>query len=130
MYNPRACSLRLASHVEQVEFGQACPFHRLLPQRFDCAYHARRSKKADLSISLCGAESYAIDSASVILMDGSLKQLSQLFALAQDFETNMKMTSMGIMTPCIINLGGAFFPQFTLVHSMRLSGVLFYGWLW
>jgi hypothetical protein len=56
-------------------------------------------------------------------MDGSLKQLSQLFALAQDFETNMKMTSMGIMTPCLINLSGALFPQFTLFHSMMLSGV-------
>jgi len=56
-------------------------------------------------------------------MDGSLKQLSQLFALAQDFETNMKMTSMGIMTPCLINLAGAFFPQLTIVHSMMLSGV-------
>jgi len=31
----------------------------LLPQRFDRAYHARRSKKADVSVSLRAAESYA-----------------------------------------------------------------------
>lgn len=80
-------------------------------------------KKAEVSVSLRGASSIAIDSAEVILMDGTLNQLAELFVLAQDFETNMSMTNMGIMTPCLINLGGALFPQFTLIHSMLLSGV-------
>ena len=80
-------------------------------------------KKAEVSVSLRGASSVAVDTAQVILMDGTLNQLAQLFALAQEFETNMNSTFMGIVTPCIINLGGALFPEFTLLHSMMLSGV-------
>ena len=80
-------------------------------------------KKAQVSASLRGASSVAIDSADVILMDSTLNQLGELFTLAQDFKRNISTTSKGIMIPCLFNLGGALFPQFTLLHSMLLSGV-------
>ncbi|MGB1249006.1 MAG: heavy metal translocating P-type ATPase [Candidatus Promineifilaceae bacterium] len=80
-------------------------------------------KKAEISVSLRGASSVAIDSADIVLMDGTLNQLETLFTLAESFENNLKWTFRGIVAPCLLNLGGLLLPQFTLMHSMALSGV-------
>lgn len=80
-------------------------------------------KQANVSVSLCGASSIAVDTAHVILMDGTLNQLSELFTLSQAFEDNMRLTSTGVIVPCFINFGGAFFSEFTLIHSMLLSAI-------
>ncbi|ETX04659.1 MAG: hypothetical protein ETSY2_27555, partial [Candidatus Entotheonella gemina] len=47
-------------------------------------------KKAKVSVSLRGASSVAIDTAQVVLMDGSLRHLCDLFDLARSYQTNMK----------------------------------------
>ena len=46
-------------------------------------------KKAHVSISLRGTSTIATDTAQVILMDESLKQLPNLFALADHLNKNM-----------------------------------------
>ncbi len=79
-------------------------------------------KQADVSVSLRGASSIATDTAEVILMDGTLSQLEELFILAEDYEQNMKLTTNAVILPCIINFGGAFVTSFTLLDSMILSG--------
>ncbi|MGB1012172.1 MAG: hypothetical protein ACPGVP_20830, partial [Thiolinea sp.] len=80
-------------------------------------------KQADVSVSLKGASSIAVDVAEIILMDGKLHQLSTLFTLSQDFEKNLKLTNKGILIPCFASLGGAVVPGFTLMDSMFLSAV-------
>jgi len=80
-------------------------------------------KQADVSVSLRGASSIAVDTAEVILMDGTLKHLEEMFILAKDYEKNMKLTSSSVIVPCAINFCGAFVASFTLLDSMILSGV-------
>ncbi len=80
-------------------------------------------KQANVSVSLSGASSIAVDSAQVILMDGTLNQLTELFQLAKDSKDNIKLISKGVIIPCAVNFAGAFFPAFTLLDSMALSVV-------
>ncbi|MEM7537195.1 MAG: heavy metal translocating P-type ATPase, partial [Chloroflexota bacterium] len=80
-------------------------------------------KKADVSVSLRGASSVAIDTAQVILMDGSLHQLDELFELANGLRQNMRWTVTSVLAPCAASLVGAFIPGFTIIDSLILSGV-------
>ena len=80
-------------------------------------------KQADISVSLRGASSIAVDTAEVILMDGTLNQLEEMFILAENYEQNMKLTSNSVIVPCVLNFAGAFVTSFTLLDSMMLSGV-------
>ena len=65
-------------------------------------------KKAQVSISLRGASTIATDTAQIILMDQSLNQLEQLFAISQQFESNMKLNLAATTLPGFIIIGGAF----------------------
>jgi Cu2+-exporting ATPase len=80
-------------------------------------------KQADVSVSMRGASGIAMDAAEVILMDGKLNQLTELFKLSGEFRKNMSLTSKFILVPCAISLGGAVVPGFTLLDSMILSSV-------
>jgi len=78
-------------------------------------------KRADISVSLRGASTIAIDSAEIILMDGKLTHLAKLFILARDFEFNLGLANTSVMIPSFISLSCAVMPGFTLLHSMILS---------
>jgi Cu2+-exporting ATPase len=75
--------------------------------------------KADVSISIRGASTVATDAAQIILMDQSLNQLTYLFDMAQQFDTNMKTTVAVVVAPSLISLGGALFlsPHLGLIQS-------------
>ncbi len=78
-------------------------------------------KEAHISVSLRGASSVATDTAEVILMDQNLSRLCELFALATEYEQNVKTTSQMILVPSLMNLGLAFVPGYGLAASMSLS---------
>ncbi len=77
-------------------------------------------KTANVSISLRGASTAATDTAQIILMDGTLTNLSQLFDITYDFESNMKNNLRTSIIPGVICLGGVFFLSFGLVTGMIL----------
>lgn len=79
-------------------------------------------KKANVSISLQGASTIAIDTAQIILMDSSLNQLDYLLDLAQRVDNNMKKNLLSTIVPGAICIGGAFF-----LHFGILSAIAFYN---
>ncbi len=77
-------------------------------------------KKAQVSISMRGASTVATDTAQIILMS-NLNQLGHLFDFAQEFEQNMSSSFKMIIVPTMIGMGGAFFLDFGLIHTMLLK---------
>ena len=86
-------------------------------------------KKATVSISLHGGSTVAIDTAQVVLMDESLKQLCATFDIAQQFQRNMKGAFVVVMVPHAAVLGGTllfhtgFLSAFILANVGLLAGV-------
>jgi Cu2+-exporting ATPase len=77
-------------------------------------------KKANVSISLRGASTAATDSASIILMDSSLKQLLPLLDMANSLDANLKRGTIMTVVPGIICAGGIFFLHFGLLNAILL----------
>ena len=65
-------------------------------------------KTANVSISLRGATTIAIDTAQIVLMDESIHQLEQLFEVVEDFDANMKFNFMASTIPSLIGIGCTF----------------------
>jgi Cu2+-exporting ATPase len=78
-------------------------------------------KKSQVSISLRGASTVATDTAQIVLMDGSLDQVADLFDLAHEFEGNMRAGFLCLCIPTLIGIGGVFFLSFGLLHTMMLT---------
>jgi len=80
-------------------------------------------KKANVSISMRGASTAAIDSAQIVLMDQTLQRLTDVFDIAYDFKNNMENTFYSVSAPGILSIGGIFFAHFTILHATVLYGV-------
>jgi heavy metal translocating P-type ATPase len=78
-------------------------------------------KKADVSISLSGATSVATDVAQVVLMDGSLSALCDMFDLSKNLKTNSK-TTLGIMLAgTAVNVAGVFLLHFGVTTTILVN---------
>jgi len=77
-------------------------------------------KSAQVSISLKGASTAAIDIAQIILMSGTLNHLEQLFQLADEFESNMHTSFLTTIIPGVICIGGVYFLHFGLAMGIGL----------
>jgi Cu2+-exporting ATPase len=66
-------------------------------------------KQADVSVSIRGASSLATDTAQMILMDESLKQLAKLFEVAREYDANLKTLMTTTFVPGLVSLGSVFF---------------------
>lgn len=66
-------------------------------------------KSAAVSVSLRGASSLATNTAQIILMDESLKQLTHLFELADDYNANLRTLLTTTFVPSLASLAGIFF---------------------
>jgi Cu2+-exporting ATPase len=86
-------------------------------------------KKAQVSISLRGASTVATDTAQVVLMDESLRQLCNLFDLAQEFKHRMKFTYVAICIPHLLAASGALFLHFGFVYAVLMNQVGFFSGL-
>jgi heavy metal translocating P-type ATPase len=80
-------------------------------------------KKANVSVSMKGASTAATDSAQIVLMDESLKNISWLFDIANSFQDNMKDTFFAVAAPSIFCIGGVLFAHFTILGATLLYGV-------
>ena len=78
-------------------------------------------KKADVSVSLRGATTVATDTAQVVLMDGSLRELQTLFSLGEKFFHNMRTNFAVTTIPCVITAAGALFLGWGLVPVILIS---------
>ena len=74
-------------------------------------------KTANVSISLHGAATIAMDTAQIVLMDGDLAQLPRIFSLADEFSNNMKVNYFASTFPsavivvAVMFLGGGCCPR-------------------
>ena len=67
-----------------------------------------------------GASSAATDSASMILMDGTLNQLICLLDLAQTLERNLSTSVIMTIIPGVLCIGGVFFFHLGILSSIML----------
>lgn len=75
-------------------------------------------KKANVSISLRGATSVATDTAQIILMDQSLRQLITLFDIGQNFTRNMQSGLIAAIAPGAFLISGVFFLHFGIYAAI------------
>jgi len=79
-------------------------------------------KQANVSISLSGATSIATDMAEVILMNGNLSHLCDLFDIAKRLDQNLQNTLRYSLIPGAINLAGAFVLHFSILTAFLVNG--------
>jgi Cu2+-exporting ATPase len=77
-------------------------------------------KSAQVSISLKGASTAATDTAQIILMDGTLNHLDQLFHLADEFEKTMHTNLLITIVPGAICIGGVYLLHFGIAMGMGI----------
>ena len=77
-------------------------------------------KTANVSISLHGAATIAIDTAQIVLMKGNLAQLPAIFTLADEFVANMRVNFLAATLPCVVIIGGALFLGWGLTTNLVL----------
>ena len=78
-------------------------------------------KSAQLSISLKGASTAAIDTAEIIFMDGTLQHLELLFRFMDEFEGTMEKNFITSIVPGILSIGGIYFLHFGVAAAMGLT---------
>ncbi|WP_349648540.1 heavy metal translocating P-type ATPase [Candidatus Parabeggiatoa sp. HSG14] len=82
-------------------------------------------KKANVSISLRGASSIATDTAQVVLMDGSLSRLCDVFDLSKKLNTNLKYSLLFWAGYGITNVTSTVFLHFGVTKLMSIYAVVF-----
>ncbi len=82
-------------------------------------------KQANVSISLRGATTIAMDTAQIVLMNGDLSQLPYLFDLSREFNRNLNRAFISTIIPDMVGIASTFFFGWGL-----LTAVLFKGSLW
>lgn len=63
-------------------------------------------KAANVAVSLRGATTIATDMAEIVFMNGTLRQLAELFTLADEFAANMRVNLVASMLPGIVGIAG------------------------
>jgi P-type E1-E2 ATPase len=96
---------RLVEKLQQEEKRQVCFIG-------DGINDAIALKQANVSVSLRGASSLATNTAQIILMDESLRQLPQLFEVAGEYDSNLKSLLSITFVPGMASLFGVFFLGF------------------
>jgi Cu2+-exporting ATPase len=83
-------------------------------------------KKANVSISIHGATSIATDVAEVVLMDGTLSHLADIFEISKNLESNLQNSLKLSIAPGIINIGGFFLLDFGILTAFLVNGAFFF----
>lgn len=82
-------------------------------------------KQADVSISLQGASTIATDTADIILLQGDLSVLNQLFNISFNLDSSMKITGVMVIVPTgVILFSSLFFPVGLLAAMLIKAGGL------
>jgi len=80
-------------------------------------------KQAHVSISMSGASTAAIDTASIVLMDGNLSKFYIVFDIAGQFSRNLKRNLYITILPGVISMGGVLFFHFGIISTILLNQV-------
>lgn len=83
-------------------------------------------KSADVAISLSGASAIATDTADVLLMDGSLKQLPTLIKLAEQLDNNFSNSVFFSVVPGVLCVAGVYLFNLGIVPAVAIYQA---GWL-
>lgn len=86
-------------------------------------------KTAQVSVSLRGASTAATDTAQIILMNGNLANLHELFAISEEFEHIMHKNFLSAVAPGAVAISGVFLFHFTLIINMWLRYMGMFGGL-
>ena len=78
-------------------------------------------KKANVSISLSGATSIATDTAQIVLMDGSLGKLVELFDIAVALNKNLEMAWRLNMVPSMATIFSTFAFRIDIIVALFIS---------
>jgi len=78
-------------------------------------------KQANVSISLSGATSVATDTAQIVLMDGSLSHLSDLFEISDSLEKNLRNSLAINLSAGAITIGSAFLLRIDIITAMLIT---------
>jgi len=82
---------------------------------------------AQVSISLRGASTAATDTAQILFMDGTLRNLPRLFEMVDDFEDSMRRNIMFGFAPGVFTIGGVLFFKFGIAAAMAVQYVIIFG---
>ena len=80
-------------------------------------------KKAQVSVSLSGASTVAMNTAQVILMDENLNQLMKLFDLADRLDKNFNKSLALDVVPNVICIGGALFFHLGIYGALAIYSI-------
>lgn len=80
-------------------------------------------KQADVSVSLRGASSIAVDTADIILMNEELMQLSYLFTVIGEYEKKMRTNTVTLLGPSVAAAAGVLLFHFNVVDTLLLKQV-------
>jgi len=83
-------------------------------------------KKAHVSISLKGASTIATDLAQIILTEGELYKICQLFDLSINLEANLRKSLFFSAIPGVINIGSVFLLNTGLATSIIIDLTTFF----
>jgi heavy metal translocating P-type ATPase len=83
-------------------------------------------KKAHVSISLKGASTIATDLAQIILTEGELYKICQLFDLSTNLEANLRKSLFFSAIPGVINIGSVFLLNTGLATSIIIDLTTFF----
>ncbi len=78
-------------------------------------------KQANVSISLSGATSAAMDTAQILMMDGSLNHLDKMFDLSQQFDRNLHTGFRTVVGGSVMCAGGVFLFHFGIFSALALQ---------
>ena len=84
-------------------------------------------KESLVSVSIHGATTAATDTAGIVLMNNDLRQLMELMALSQDYQSNLKRGFTLVLAPGIIGLGGVFLLGLGVSSTVFLYGTAIAG---
>lgn len=83
-------------------------------------------RKAQVSVSLSGASTVAIDTAQVLLLDKSLRQLPRLFEIGKDYQKNMHSGLGVVIAPSVLAMALVILsvPNIPLLFALNLVGLV------
>ena len=80
-------------------------------------------RRADVSISLLGATSVATDTAQIVMLHQSLRQLPALLNLVDEFNSTMQKGYAASVIPGVLTVGGVFFLKLGIMASTMIYNV-------
>lgn len=82
---------------------------------------------AQVSISLKGASTAATDTAQILFMDGTLRNLPRLFEMVDEFEESMRRNIVFGFGPGVFTIAGVLFFKFGVAAAMAVQYISIFG---